>query len=256
MRVCSFYGQISPRKTPPPKGHGGFIEWAHTAMFLDHVTLFRYAAHEQKSAAWTAADEVALAAWWKEFQGYVESKPAQGERRMENNHGSWYDADWLSISLFNGDSASAKAAAKEAQHRRIALQISPNGSEWIELERNVPSGYCQYNLMALSTVADLAASAGAVDVWGFETDAGASLRQSIDWLLPFATNESAWPWKQPETPSWKSMEVVLRRASRHFKNRTYEEGACKVYQGAGEARYYARSVLNLQLPPQFDVKCE
>ena len=52
------------------------------------------------------------------------------------------------------------------------------------------------------------------------------------------------------------MEVVLRRASRHFKNRTYEEGACKVYQGAGEARYYARSVLNLQLPPQFDVMCE
>ena len=141
-------------------------------MFLDHVTLFRYAAHEQKSAAWTAADEVALAAWWKEFQGYVESKPAQGERRMENNHGSWYDADWLSISLFNGDSASAKAAAEEAQHRRIALQITPNGSEWIELERNVPSGYCQYNLMALTTVADLAASAGAVDVWGFETDAG------------------------------------------------------------------------------------
>ena len=76
--------------------------------------------------------------------------------------------------------------------------------------------------MALSTVADLAASAGAVDVWAFETDAGASLRQSIDWLLPFATNESAWPWKQPETPNWKSMEVVLRRASRNFKNRTYE----------------------------------
>jgi hypothetical protein len=182
-----YYGQIQPHKTPPQKSHGGFIEWAHTAMFLDHVALLRYAAAEQASVSWTAADDAALMDWWQEFQAYMESGPAQGERKMPNNHGSWYDADWLAVTLFNGDAATATTAAKEVLDKRISLQIKPNGSEWIELERNVPSGYCQYNLMALSQCADLAASGGAVDVWGFKTAGGASLIKSIDWLLPYAT---------------------------------------------------------------------
>jgi hypothetical protein len=58
-------------------------------MFLDHIALLRFAAEEQNSAAWTAADDAALADWWVQFQSYVESEPAQGERRMANNHGSW-----------------------------------------------------------------------------------------------------------------------------------------------------------------------
>jgi hypothetical protein len=84
-----FYGQIQPQKTPPHASHGGFIEWARTAMFLDHITLLRFAAEEQNSAAWTKADDTALSNWWVQFQSYVESEPAQGERRMSNNHGSW-----------------------------------------------------------------------------------------------------------------------------------------------------------------------
>ena len=102
-----YYGQIQPHRTPPHKSHGGFIEWAHTAMFLDHITLLRYAAVEQGSASWSASDDAALTAWWRDFQVYMQSGPAQGERKMSNNHGSWYDADWLSVTLFNGDEATA-----------------------------------------------------------------------------------------------------------------------------------------------------
>ena len=115
-----------------------------------------------------------------------------------------YDADWLSIALFNSDYQHAEEAAKEVEARRIALQIMPDGSEWIELERNVPSGYCQYNLEALSTCADLSrtlASRSAHNphqnfsgsIWEFSTKDGRSLRNSIDWLVPFATNTSVWP---------------------------------------------------------------
>jgi hypothetical protein len=120
---------------------------------------------------------------------------------------SRYDADWLSIALFNSDHQHAKVAAKEVETKRISLQITPNGSEWIELERNVPSGYCQYNLEALSTCADLSTtlvshSGQSIDdgddstqssIWEFSTEDGRSLRNSIDWLLPFATNMTVWP---------------------------------------------------------------
>jgi hypothetical protein len=252
-----FYGQIMPTATPPHASHGGFIEWAHTAMFLDHVTLLRYANTELGGASWSAADDQALAAWWQAFQGYIQSEPAQGERRMENNHGSWFDADWLAIAQLNRDTASAVTAAHEVRLKRVAYQLLSNGSEWIELERNVPSGYCQYNLMALSECADLAAGLGAAnDVWGFETEDGRSLRKSIDWLMPFATGAAKWPYRQPETPNWGTMVVVMRRASRRFKNETYEEAACTILKNAGKQRYYGRSKLMLQLPAAFTVKCE
>ena len=103
-----------------------------------------------------------------------------------------YDSDWLSIALFNSDHQSAETAAKEVELKRISLQIMPNGSEWIELERNVPSGYCQYNLEALSTCADLSETLSS-SIWEFSTEDGRSLRKSIDWLLKYATNQTAWP---------------------------------------------------------------
>lgn len=110
--------------------------------------------------------------------------------------GSRYDSDWLSIALFNSDHHHAEAAAKEVETKRISLQIMPNGSEWIELERNVPSGYCQYNLEALSTCADLSETL-ASSIWEFSTADGRSLRKSIDWLLPYATNATIWPYEAP-----------------------------------------------------------
>ena len=111
--------------------------------------------------------------------------------------------------------------------------------------------------MALTECADLAAGLGAAgEIWAFETEDGRSLRRSIDWLLPYATAVVPWPYKQPEKPSWESMVVVLRRASRRFRNATYERAACTVLKNAGKARYYARSLLVLQLPPLFTVSCD
>ena len=101
--------------------------------------------------------------------------------------------------MFNSDHQHAEAAATEVETKRISLQITPNGSEWIELERNVPSGYCQYNLDALSTCADLSETLvlhldTAFSIWEFSTEDGRSLHKSIEWLLQYATNETVWPY--------------------------------------------------------------
>ena len=92
----------------------------------------------------------------------------------------------------------------------------------IELERNVPSGYCVYNLIALTQDADLAAAAASAvavssaastevpsaEVWGFVTDDGRSIRKAVDWLLPYATGAVDWPYPQPEAPDWRVRECV------------------------------------------------
>ena len=264
-----YYGQISPKPTKQVKGHGGFIEWAHTAYLLDHLQLLRFSAARDGVQAWDGHFDTALQRWWRAFELYVEGREAQGERRMTNNHGSWYDVTWLSIALFNGNASAADTAAEEVTRMRIPEQILPDGREWIELQRNVPSGYCQYNLKALTQVADLASSMHAaksgggsstarvgdnVSIWHFETADGRSLRKAIDWLTPYATNESTWPYRQPERPSWISMWSVLRRASIAYANESYERAACQVMHLANDRSYF-KDVSNLQLPPKYFVDC-
>ena len=62
-------------------------------------------------------------------------------------------------------------------------------------------------------------------------------------------------YKQPEAPDWKGLVPVLRRASRHYNDQVYEEALCTILRQNGVAKYYARSILNLQLPPHHKLEC-
>ena len=74
-----YYGQIMPREGAQAKGHGGFIEWAHTAFLLDHFELLRFAAaRDNLQRVWTPAFDNALRGWWTAFEAFVEGKDAQG----------------------------------------------------------------------------------------------------------------------------------------------------------------------------------
>merc|ERR1712032_1729453 len=120
---------------------------------------------DKNEEVWSADSDAALRSWFATFLRYMGSHEAQGERNMRNNHGTWYDVTWQSVALFVNNLTLAEEAAQEVNDLRIATQILPNGTEWIEVQRSVPSGYCQYNLQAMTENADLAASFGLVDVW-------------------------------------------------------------------------------------------
>ena len=389
MIPCLGYGQIMPSATVPQKGHGGFIEWAHTAHLVDALELLRWAASKggaegsagaacstprwfpgievhdvhphvdmanaeaprssrecfdlccatkgcvafmfttnqskpagncsayntnasrqdlrccwlkptinltrlgddcrsctsgimqqpQQNPSWSAGEsapgqsrrhrsrsrsrrsdsmwpvelERGLRTWWRALREWTESKPAQGERKMTNNHGSWYDVTWSSMALYSANVTSAIAASREVETTRIAMQILPNGSEWIELERAVPSGYCQYNLDALSQAADLARDpAVRVDAWTWSTSDGRSLRKAIDWLTRYATNTTPWPYPQPTAPDWIKMFATLRRASVALGVAKYERDACEVMARMGKLKDYEEEMLNLMVPARYE----
>lgn len=224
------YGQIMPSEHVHP-GHGGFIEWSQSAKFLDNLILFELGIthqvtsgrRQQFEGAWTPQDSTALSAWFDRFLAYIQSPPAQGERKMANNHGSWYDTVWQSVAHFAGNATANKLAAEEVIQVRIPTQILPDGREWIELERAAPAGYCMYNLLALTVNADLARFANTgVDIWNYETKDGRSLKKAIDWLLPYALNEKPWPYKQIEPAKWSGLHEVTRLAGNAYLERSYE----------------------------------
>jgi hypothetical protein len=83
MKPELYYGQIMPSTKAPTPGHGGFIEWAHMAQILDAIVLLEHVG----ASHWDATASKAMQDWMEKFLQYINSKPAQGERNMKNNHG-------------------------------------------------------------------------------------------------------------------------------------------------------------------------
>jgi hypothetical protein len=223
-----FFGQIQPSKTLPRPGHGGFIEWTAIAAMLDAVTLLD--ATDEAQISWTAQDRAGFKRWIQDFEVYVSGSAARGERDMTNNHGSWFDVDWMGVAGFAGNTTTAIVAAEEVKTRRVAMQVTANGTQWIEVERTNSVSYCIYNLVALTRAADMAASFGAgVDVWSYvapTSAGGGSLRAAIDFMIPYVRDNKTWPYPQMRAPDYVDLIEPLRRASRAYRNRTYEQILC------------------------------
>ena len=253
-----YYGQIQPSKTLPRPGHGGFIEWTEIANMLDAVTVL--AAADETQVSWTAQDRADFQQWMQNFEVYVSGSAARGERDMTNNHGSWFDVTWQGVAGFAGNTSTAIVAAQEVKTRRVAKQITANGTQWIEVERTNSVSYCVYNLIALTRAADMAASFAAdIDVWSYvapTSAGGGSLRTAIDFMIPFVRDNKTWPYPQMRAPDYGDLIEPFRRASRAYRNRTYEQLACALQQKNLNGRLWrgdAKTHLDLLNPPIFSL---
>lgn len=94
----------------------------------------------------------------------------------------------------------------------------------------------------------LGVSAG-VDVFGYSSAKHQSIRRALDYVLPFATGVSPWPFNQLHKGEWAQLFRPLRVASRVWGEASYEEVICKL-TGMTQAAYDTSS-LNLLLPRVF-----
>lgn len=175
------------------------------------------------SKSWTARDREALVDWFKAFVEWMRtSRNGRDEAKAKNNHGSWYDAQLACFALFIGDTEQAKRSVMSARVR-IASQIEPDGTQPLELERTKSFEYCMFNLVALTTAAEVGRKLG-LDLDGYRTDDGRSLRKALDALAPYADPKKKWPGKQISgiaTPR-RELAFLLRRAAIVYRDGEYE----------------------------------
>ena len=185
------------------------------------------------SPQWTAADEAGLQTWMRAYLKWLTDSPyGQDEGKNGNNHETWYDVQVASLAFYTGQPDLARRTL-EGSRARIGRQIEPDGRQPRELERTRSWDYSEFNLTAFFNLATLGERVG-VDLWGYRTADGRSLRQALDFMVPYAAGERKWP--DPQITDFRPGVIhrVLRRAAVAWKEPKYKALAEKI--GGGSPR--------------------
>jgi len=197
----------------------------------------------QGSPAWTANDEKALQNWFKEYQKWLlTSKLGVEEGNTTNNHAVWYDVQVGSIAFYVSDFATLDSLLKAEGPKHVAKQVAPDGSLPEELTRTNSFHYSWFCLAAFLDVADIGLSRN-IDVWKYSTSDHRSIKQAIDFLVPYAVDGKPWPYQQI-SPFDGDFYNVFRRASIAFNETYYESLNSKLPD-------HSDSLINLLWPKIF-----
>lgn len=189
MRPHLNYGQAIPGRC---KGRGiGIIETRLLAETLvDAILILR----EQK--ALSAADDQGLVKWFADYLDWLVSSPiGKDEAGQLNNHGTAYDLQVAVFALFTGHRQLARETLARVPSVRIDVQIEPDGRQPRELARTCSLGYSTMNAALFCELASVADGVG-VDLWGYVSKDGRSIRRAVEFLLPYWRKEKPWPYKQ------------------------------------------------------------
>eukprot|EP00730_Choanoeca_flexa_P014588 TRINITY_DN6431_c0_g1_i1.p1 TRINITY_DN6431_c0_g1~~TRINITY_DN6431_c0_g1_i1.p1 ORF type:complete len:425 (+),score=59.44 TRINITY_DN6431_c0_g1_i1:181-1455(+) len=235
------YGQSHPGTS---KGSGsGMIEWTAFPAIIDAAALL-------EGASCYDPLQPKLQAWWNHFFNFTQTSLEILEEELAlNNHGTWFDSSSLSLAYVTNNTQAARTRLETITKIRIFTQIKPSGQMPQETARTKGASYSMYNLEAFTHVAVLASYSN-VSLWHYQAPGNRSIRQALDFLLPYATGKAVWPYSQIIKYSWDMLALPLRHASIAFTNSTYEKILCSTFGSYGS---YLEQELNLITPPLYNV---
>jgi hypothetical protein len=197
----------------------GIIESRRFTRIVDSVALI------EGCGCWSAGDQQALRAWFRDFETWLRSSPnGQMEASTSNNHAVWYDVQLVDFALFAGDQESAKRILRQAVEARVGAQIAADGSMPRELERTRSFHYSNFNLQAFAELATLGQGVG-VDLWGYQSpDSGSSIRAAVDFLVPYMTASQMWPYDEiTDVNAFQENAQTLARAGTAYPEAGYQD---------------------------------
>jgi len=200
----------------------GLIETRGLTQVVDAIGLL------SGSRALTETDRRGLQEWFGKFlQWMLESQNGREEATAKNNHGTYYDLQVASFSLFTGKKDLAIRVLQDARQKRIATQIEPDGRQPLELARTKAWSYSVGNLDGLMLLATLGESVG-VDLWNYQTADGRGIRKGLDFLTPIAFDGRQWQYQELGGLQPQTLFPLVRRAGAVYHDQQYQTLMSKV----------------------------
>lgn len=166
----------------------GLIDLRYLPQVLDDATLIA------GSPALSSSDRATVQTWMTQYLNWLQtSAPGVKQATEPNNHGSWYDAQIIAISLYLNQLDISNQYATRVT-KLIDSQINADGSQPLELARSRSWDYSALNLEALLTAAT-AAQYTSVKVLDFTAGDGASLPRALTYLTPYISGKK-WTGQQ------------------------------------------------------------
>jgi len=204
----------------------GIVETRFLPEIIDSVTLL------QGSPAWTDSDGQRLKSWMGAYLNWLEtSRLGREEATRGNNQETWEEVQVTGLALYTEQTSVARAAV-ERSRAAISLEFEPDGRQLRELARTRAWDYSIFNLTAFLSQAAVSQRVN-IDLWNYRTVDGRSLRKGVDYLVPFATGEAHFPYKQITALRTSELHGVLRRAAVGWKDPRYRALAQQI--GGGTA---------------------
>ena len=215
------YAQFAPGKNEGTKS--GIIDVHNFYRLVDAIGLL------ENSKEWTKEDDKEIKNWFNEYLTWLKtSKNGVGESKSKNNHGTWYDVQVVSISLFLGKNDFAKQYLNDALIGRVSTQIKNDGTQPFELVRTKSWSYSLFNLEALFHLAVLGDNVG-VNFWNFTNEEGGCIRKALDYILPSALDIKLWPHLQIEEIKNTALYPMLIMAQEKYDENIYSSWRKKIF---------------------------
>ncbi|KAJ8663057.1 hypothetical protein O0I10_001234 [Lichtheimia ornata] len=217
----------------------GIIDFHVLPDLMDSMAILQY------SKSWKEGMNRHIRYWFAQYiEWLIKSPNGIFEKESHNNHGTYYDVQRVAIYRFLGKKDLAQQVLQNATASRIAQQILSSGEMYQETARPFSWFYSIFNLKALFQLAHMGRQVG-VDLHQYKTVDGKSIRSAVDFMLPYAANESTWNfYNSGGFDSSYILSNVLNWAYIAYANETYLAMARKL----GVEHSHPYNITRLSLP--------
>ncbi|CAK5279988.1 unnamed protein product [Mycena citricolor] len=135
------------------------------------------------SSDWTTERDQGLQDWMKAYSAWITTSAiGKKTRSAPNNHGSFYYAQLVAVTILQGDDALARQYLQEYFSGPFRNQIAASGEQPMEAARTRPFHYRCFNLEAMIALAKMGDQQG-IDFWSAKSRYQANIQNAVDFVM-------------------------------------------------------------------------
>jgi hypothetical protein len=207
------FGQRIPGITEGRRS--GIIDTRSFVLLPDYVTLL------SASKNWQTSYKMAFREWLDNYVNWlINSVHGKEEAVHGNNHSTWYFTQILPLTLYLGEDERADSLAQAGFPIIMEEMIAEDGAQPKELGRTRTWTYSTMNLLAMFYYARSCEHLGQ-DLWNYSNKKGGSLKNALDFLVPYVHGDQKWPYKQITPFENDILKICLNIAALKYENEDY-----------------------------------